>query len=240
MFNKEDRIILIEFENIDIYKKHFTFLYSHVNEFDNYFSLLYKTNENICGIILNEVVDLQEIVKAQQKFKFSPWSIPWIEYIDNEFIATIFAMNKNAENEEVKVFFKRNFYLFVEDKKFKEQFFKTLDMKLFSNSNVYTEVSQNYYFYKTEKFKYPITFSMILDKDKDVLAFSLCIHNVEAFIEKTFSKESLLKEKNFMYFYKTLIEIKDNIWLSMNEVDNYSFVKRVVIQSLKENTKGCI
>jgi len=240
MFNKEDRIILIEFENTEIYKNYFLSLYSHVNEFDKYFDSLYKTNEKICQSILEDSIDLEKIVKAQQQFKFSAWSIPWIEYMDNEFIATIFTMNKNSENEEFKIFFTKNFYLFVEDKKFKDQFFKTLDMKLFSNLNVYTDVCQNHYFYKNEKFKNMISFSIMIDKSRDILAFNLCVHNMEAFIGKKISEENLLKEKNFMYFYRTLIEIKNNVWFFMNEADNYSFIKRIVIQSLNKYAKDCI
>lgn len=235
-------VILLEFINdVSLYKRHYICLYSFSNDFgyDNFTKQLECANDKISKEIQSENnYNFEKIIEIQREFNSVPWTMPWIEFVNEEFISTVWPIIKENEQKEISYVFTKSFYLFIEEEELKAKFFNFLKKKLPYNANVYSDVMENHYFYQAEKFERPITFCIMMDL-KNNLILKIEVHHFEAFFGDN-SEESLRKQKNFYYFYKTLEGIKEDISNSMERLDDKSFIRRTVIDNLKNHAIFCI
>lgn len=239
MYN--NNVILLEFDDRLIYQKHYNCLYSFLNnnlDYDNFRKQLLTMHTKITKEIQQDGnYNFHKIIEHQNKFNFVPWTLPWIEFINEEFIASIAPTIKIIENKEEFVFTK-SFYLFVENQEIKNNIFNFLKKKSVENPQIYADVMESYYFYKTDKFERVISFCIIMDI-KDNLILKIDIHQFLAIFGDN-SEKSLMKQKNFYYFYRTLEGIREDISHSINQIDNKNLIRNIVISNLKKYAMFCI
>ena len=156
-----NQILLIEFEDIELYQYHYLSLYSFVQDYnyDLFEKALYNSNKLLsdeCN--LNKKFDFKKIESIQDKFINSPWIIPWVDFVNDEFIATKLPLIKVDSNAKENFYFTKSFYLFIEDISFKKKFFDEFENGFLEVSRNTSDIFDTYYFFENEKFSRPITF----------------------------------------------------------------------------------
>lgn len=239
MYNNS--VILLEFDDKEIYQKHYECLYFFLNnhlDYDNFRKQLLTMHTKITQEIQQDGnYNFYKIIEHKNKFNFVPWTLPWIEFINEEFIASIAPTIKISENKE-EFLFTKSFYLFVENQEIKNNIFSFLKKKSVENPQIYADVMDSYYFYEIEKFERVISFSIIIDLN-DTLIFKIEIHQFLAIFGDN-SEKSLMKQKNFYYFYRTLEGIQEDISHSISQIDNKNLIRNIISRNLKKHAMFCI
>lgn len=240
---QDNKTILIEFFEPETYKYHYTSLYSFTLDYkyEEFEKILYQNNVDISQeIIKSKCFDFLKLKSHQNRFHGSPWVIPWIEFVNEEFISTLMILNKDTINKadntlSHKYVFTKTCYLFVSNLNLKQNFnniFKNKDPKQLTNIQ---------YFYKNEKFDHPITFCFMF-KNNELLALRLEIHRFDLKYTsmETYSLEDSFKDKNFVYFYNSLKEIEYNFGQTPEKLNDVNGIKDTVIQGLQKHAIFCI
>ncbi len=208
---QSDKVILLEFLDTELYKNHYISLYS------SHSHIGFKEFEKILNIKNKAIVEsLQnlEISKFYLNIDIAPmkppatnWIIPWIEYVDDEFLCTLFPEIKGGNNsnfmEKPKTVLTKSVYFFIDYKK---------EIEFFLN---FTE--STLLFYKLEGFKIPVTLRFLTGVDCLILRLEVVQYELD--FNKINQKE--LDEYNFAYFCQTL----KNFWTIIEEI-NYKITPR--------------
>ncbi len=220
---QSDKVILLEFLDTELYKNHYISLYSshsHIGykEFEK--TLLIK-NEAIVKSIKNlEISNFHlSICIEPMTFPATNWIVPWIEYVDDEFLCTLFAEIKGDNYmEKPKTVITKSVYFFIDYKK---------EIRFFLN---FTETTL--LFYKTEGFKIPVTLRFLTGVDCLILRLEVIQYELD--FNKIHQKE--LDEYNFAYFCQTL----KNFWTIIEE-RNYQITPKefnnLFIKTLKRQVQ---
>lgn len=194
---QSDKVLLIEFINTDLYKNHYVSLFSFCSamSYDLFENLLYYNNKKIVENIRSlhfKNIDSISIIAPIKKFPDSPWIIPWIEFVDDEFLCTL-SWDTKKEDDKTKTILTKSVYFFIEHKK-NEQFF----LKFTENTAL---------FYESDGIKIPLTLRFLTGIDCFIL--KLEIHQYEFDFKNLHKKE--LDDYNFVYFCNALKSFWDTI-----------------------------